>query len=58
MIVCSCNVLRESQVREIARGGVRCEREAYQRLGCRPQCGQCLPYARQLVREELSRIAS
>jgi bacterioferritin-associated ferredoxin len=58
MIVCSCNVLRESQVREIARDGVRCEREAYQRLGCRPQCGQCLPYARQLVREESSRVAS
>ena len=58
MIVCSCNVLRESQLREVARDGVRCEREAYQRLGCRPQCGQCLPYARQLVREESSRVAS
>ena len=58
MILCSCNALRESQVREIARGGVRCEREAYQRLGCRPQCGQCLPHARQLVREESGRVAS
>ena len=58
MIVCSCNALREAQVREIARGGVRCEREAYQRLGCRPQCGQCLPFARQLVREESGRVAS
>ena len=56
MIVCSCNALRESQVREVARGGVRCEREAYQRLGCRPQCGQCLPFARQLVREEAGRV--
>ncbi|WP_336246251.1 (2Fe-2S)-binding protein [Sandaracinobacteroides sayramensis] len=56
MIVCSCNALREAQVREIARGGVRCEREAYQRLGCRPQCGQCLTYARQLVQEESARV--
>ncbi len=51
MIVCSCNALNEVQVREIARGGARCEREAYARLGCRPQCGQCLPFARQLVQE-------
>jgi bacterioferritin-associated ferredoxin len=52
VIVCSCNALRESQVRAVARGGARCEREAYRQLGCRPQCGQCLPFARQLVREE------
>ncbi|WP_408015266.1 (2Fe-2S)-binding protein [Sandaracinobacteroides hominis] len=39
-------------MREIARTGVRCEREAYARLGCRPQCGQCLPFARQVVQEE------
>jgi bacterioferritin-associated ferredoxin len=58
VIVCSCNALRESQLREIARDGVRCEREAYTRLGCRPQCGQCLPYARQLVREESGRVAT
>lgn len=52
MIVCSCNALRESQIRDMVRSGVRCEREAYARLGCRPQCGQCLSYARELVRSE------
>jgi bacterioferritin-associated ferredoxin len=52
MIVCLCNALRERDIREQARGGARCEREAYRRLGCRPQCGQCLTFARQLVQAE------
>ena len=56
MIVCSCNALRESQIREVARQGVRCERKAYLRLGCRPQCGQCLSFARMLVLDEAARI--
>lgn len=50
MIICSCNVLREADLKDAARAGARCEREAYARLGCRPKCGQCLSYARQLVR--------
>ncbi len=52
MIVCSCNALRESQVRAVARQGIRCERQAYRALGCRPQCGQCLSFARKLIHEE------
>ena len=56
MIVCSCNALRVAQVREIARGGVRCEKQAYRDLGCRPQCGQCLPFARQIVADEAGRL--
>ena len=50
MIVCLCNALRETQVRDVARDGVRCALEAYQRLGCRPRCGQCLPFAREILR--------
>lgn len=56
MIVCSCNALREREVRETIRSGARSERDAYARLGCRPQCGRCLPYARELVREESSAL--
>lgn len=56
MIVCSCNALRERQVREIARSGARTEREAYARLGCKAQCGRCLPYARELVRQEAAQF--
>lgn len=53
MIVCSCNALRERDVREVLRAGARTERDAYQKLGHKFQCGQCLPYARELLREEL-----
>lgn len=56
MIVCSCNALREREVRETIRNGARSEKDAYQKLGCRPQCGHCLPYARELVRQESSNL--
>ena len=56
MIVCSCNALRERQVRESVRNGARTEREAYAHLGCKPQCGRCLPYARELVSEEAAQF--
>ena len=52
MVVCSCNVIRERDVRSAARSGAGCAKSAYAALGCRPQCGQCLPFARDLVRAE------
>ena len=52
MVVCSCNGLRERDVRTAARGGAGCAKSAYAALGCRAQCGQCLPFARDLVRAE------
>lgn len=50
MYVCVCNALREQQIRDLVAAGVRCEKEAYARLGCRPQCGTCLPVARAMIR--------
>jgi bacterioferritin-associated ferredoxin len=50
MYICVCNALRERQLHELVAAGVRCEKEAYARLGCRPQCGTCLPVARALLR--------
>ncbi|MBZ6377043.1 (2Fe-2S)-binding protein [Pacificimonas flava] len=52
MVVCSCNALRERDVRTAARSGAACAKSAYAALGCRPQCGQCLPFARDLIRAE------
>ena len=50
MIVCVCNALRENQVREAARATrSNCPVTAYARLGCKPKCGQCLPFAREVV---------
>ncbi|HPU16939.1 MAG TPA: (2Fe-2S)-binding protein [Polymorphobacter sp.] len=55
MIVCVCNALGEAQVREAARAGSKRPACAYARLGCKPVCGQCLPFARQVIREESAR---
>ncbi len=52
MVVCICNAIRENEVRDAVRKGASCPYTAYQSLGRRPKCGQCLPYARSIVEEE------
>jgi bacterioferritin-associated ferredoxin len=53
MIVCSCNVLSDSQIlatlksEEAARP--RSPAQAYGCLGCAPRCGRCLPTIRALL---------
>lgn len=49
MVVCICNSIRESEVRDAVRNGATCARSAYAQLGRRPRCGQCLPFAREIV---------
>jgi len=52
MVVCICNAIRENQVRDAARAGSAEPRCAYKRLGCQVRCGQCLPFARQIIAAE------
>jgi bacterioferritin-associated ferredoxin len=52
MIVCSCNVIREDEIRLAARRGCRTPEDAYATLGCEVQCGCCLEYAQELIDEE------
>lgn len=52
MIVCSCNVLSDRQVRDaIADPGVgaRTAGQVYRCLGCSPQCGRCARTIRKLI---------
>lgn len=49
MIVCICNSIRETDVRNAVRGGATCPRSAYATMGRRPRCGQCLPFAREII---------
>ena len=50
MIICVCNALKERDVREAARvAGKSCPKAAYAQLGCKPKCGQCLPFAREML---------
>ena len=52
MIVCICNRITESEVREAARSGCKSPEAAYACLGCEVQCGCCLDYARDVIDEE------
>jgi bacterioferritin-associated ferredoxin len=55
MIVCSCNVLSDNQIRETcARVAPRSPYEVYQCLGCSPQCGRCARTIRGIMDEALA----
>ena len=49
MIVCSCNAIRETELRAAARRGCPCPDSAYRSLGCEMQCGSCRDYAAELI---------
>lgn len=52
MIVCICNRITESEVREAARAGASTPETAYACLGCDVQCGCCLDYAQEVIDAE------
>lgn len=54
MVVCVCNAIREREVRAAAREGACDPVKAYASLGRRPRCGQCVPYAREVIASELA----
>jgi len=52
LIVCHCNVIRDRELRAVARDCGGCVRTAYARLGCEVQCGSCLDTAEDIVDAE------
>ena len=52
MIVCICNAIRETDVRKAARSGASCPASAYASVGRRARCGQCIPFAREIIAAE------
>ncbi|PTQ11688.1 (2Fe-2S)-binding protein [Sphingomonas oleivorans] len=52
MVVCVCNAIRENDVRAAARKGHDSPCSAYASLGRRARCGQCVPFARQIIASE------
>ena len=52
MIVCVCNAIRESEVRQAARDGASCPVSAYRSVGRRPRCGMCFSFAREIISAE------
>jgi len=54
MIICSCNVLSERDVRSVLdTGATSGAAQVYVRLGCRPQCGRCARTIRRLIGDSL-----
>lgn len=54
MIVCSCNVLSDHQIRRSTGGRGPCPArlsEVFAELGCKPQCGRCAATIRRIARE-------
>jgi bacterioferritin-associated ferredoxin len=60
MIVCSCNVFSDHQVRDAlaSGGGARSPGEVYRCLGCSPQCGRCARTIRAIMDQVQNSCAS
>ncbi|MGH6786144.1 MAG: (2Fe-2S)-binding protein [Novosphingobium sp.] len=52
MYVCVCNAIRECELRAAARRVSGDADAAYEHLGHRPQCGQCLDEAAHILIDE------
>ena len=52
MIVCSCNILSDKQVRDVVETSCapRKVSEVYGCLGCSPQCGRCARTIRNIMK--------
>jgi bacterioferritin-associated ferredoxin len=50
MYVCLCNALTDRDLRNSAKGSCSVAM-VYRSLGCEPQCGKCVPFVRQMLRE-------
>jgi bacterioferritin-associated ferredoxin len=59
MIVCSCNVLSDHDVRTAVKTieNVRTAGQVYGCLGCSPQCGRCATTIRRIMDEALDAAA-
>jgi len=59
MILCSCNVLRDTEIAEAAAAQSLRVTQVHACLGCRPRCGQCFAAIKQILDNvEQSRFAS
>jgi len=51
MYICLCNALTDGDLRPHTAGGGSSVSMVYNACGCRPQCGKCVPFVRQMLRE-------
>jgi bacterioferritin-associated ferredoxin len=51
MYICLCNALTDSDLRPHTAGGGASVSMVYRACGCQPQCGKCVPFVRQMLRQ-------
>lgn len=51
MYVCLCNALTDRDVRQHIGGAACSVSMVYRACGCAPQCGKCVPFVLQMLRE-------
>ena len=51
MYICLCNALTDRDVRAHSADGGCSVAMVYRALGCEPQCGKCVPFVRQMLRQ-------
>jgi bacterioferritin-associated ferredoxin len=51
MIICSCNVIRDCDIRAAAHRGCRDGEAAYRSMGCEFACGGCRDLADEIIEE-------
>ena len=58
MIICSCNVITDSDVRDaVSEAAPRTAGQVYGCLGCSPQCGRCARTIKRIMDEALGSAA-
>ena len=58
MIICSCNVIRDCDIRAAAARGCKDAEAAYASMGCQFECGGCQDMADEIVESVLRAPAS
>jgi bacterioferritin-associated ferredoxin len=51
MYICLCNALTDRDIGSHLAGGACSVAMVYRACGCRPQCGKCVPFVREMLRQ-------
>ena len=54
MIVCSCNVIRDCDIRAAVTRGCHDAESAYRSMGCEFECGGCRELAEEVIEDTLA----
>ncbi|QQP91177.1 (2Fe-2S)-binding protein [Skermanella sp. TT6] len=57
MYVCICHGFTEKKVKQALTDGVCSAAGFFTCMGCKPQCGKCVPYVRQMVTDHRNTLA-